>query len=223
MKKKVTVAVFYLMTYSCMNLSIQAQPKDVRIFCEQVKGNTYWLKIDVVRVQELIGGTDATNVYPDRKVYYRGTFGIRQTQSTSAEDFAEEVRMKTLPDKETKVRVWERGSRVVVHGAKARNKEVRIDITEAGKSKSRIRFKFPDKRDYTLANLEEMFKIAFAENKEELLGAEKTVLIELGMTVEEVIKVRGKPKTRVNLGNKTILTYDDLKLVFEDDSLKDVK
>ena len=68
-----------------------------------------------------------------------------------------------------------------------------------------------------------MFKIAFAENKEELLGAEKTVLIELGMTVEEVIKVRGKPKTRVNLGNKTILTYDDLKLVFEDDSLKDVK
>ena len=106
---------------------------------------------------------------------------------------------------------------------KAAKKEVRIDITEVGKSKSRIRFKFPDKNDYTIEKMREMFEIAFAENKAELRGSEETAQIDLGMTIEEVIKLLGKPKIRMNLGTKTVLTYDDLKLIFKDGKLKDVQ
>ncbi len=229
LRTKITAAAIFPVLFLCLSPPLYGQPKDVRIFCEQVKGNTYWLKIDVVRVQELIGGTDATNVYSDGTVYYRGTFGLRQTQSTSAEDFAEEVRLKAQtaveddPLAEMQVRVWERGSKVVIHGAKAAKKEVRIDITEVGKSKSRIRFKFPDKNDYTIEKMREMFEIAFAENKAELRGSEETAQIDLGMTIEEVIKLLGKPKIRMNLGTKTVLTYDDLKLIFKDGKLKDVQ
>ena len=59
--------------------------------------------------------------------------------------------------------------------------------------------------------------------KEELAGAETTVEIEMGMSVDDVIGVKGKPKSRVNLGAKTILVYDDLKLIFRDGQLVDVE
>ena len=55
--------------------SLEAQPRDVRMFCKEKQGKDYWLKIGVVRIQHTVGGIDATNVYPDDKVYYRAKFG----------------------------------------------------------------------------------------------------------------------------------------------------
>ena len=43
------------------------------------------------------------------------------------------------------------------------------------------------------------------------------------MSVEEVIALKGKPNTRVSLGKKTIMTYEDIKIIFVDDKLADVQ
>ncbi len=61
-----------------------------------------------------------------------------------------------------------------------------------------------------------------AESQADLSNVQ-TVSLELGMSVEKVIGLKGKPKTQVTIGRKTVLTYDDVKLVFEDDKLADVQ
>lgn len=58
--------------------------------------------------------------------------------------------------------------------------------------------------------------------------SEKKIELMLDMSIAEVKKLKGKPITRVNLGNTiirkglgntTVLSYDDVKLVFGDDKL----
>ena len=68
-----------------------------------------------------------------------------------------------------------------------------------------------------------MFEFTFADKKEDVPGFEKTVEIGLGMSVEEVVAIKGKPKSKINLGKKVILTYDDVKLIFEEDKLVDAQ
>ena len=75
--------------------------------------------------------------------------------------------------------------------------------------------------DLSVADMKSYFAIAFAENEEDLV--EKTVSVELGMSIEEALSIKGEPKSRVNLGKKTILTYDDIKLIFEDGVLTDAQ
>ena len=41
----------------------------------------------------------------------------------------------------------------------------------------------------------------------------------LDMSIEEVKELKGKPITQVNLDTTTVLSYDDLKLIFRDDKL----
>ena len=60
-----------------------------------------------------------------------------------------------------------------------------------------------------------------AESKEDL--AEKTTELMLGMSIEDVVQLKGNPLTRVNLGAKTILSYDDIKLIFQDGGLSDAQ
>jgi hypothetical protein len=209
-----------------------AQSSDVKRVCEEMEGENFWLKIGVIRIQHPIGGIDATNVYPGGKVYYRAKFGgFRQMQSTSSEDFAEEVRgvAETEADKNalglrSHVRHWERGSQVRIHKVRAKKKEVQVDITEDGGSKSRIRFKFDkDMELYNAETVREMFAFTFTDNEADLAGAEETVKIALGMSVEDLKKLKGKPNSEVDLGTKLILIYDDMKLIFEDSKLADVQ
>ena len=40
---------------------------------------------------------------------------------------------------------------------------------------------------------------------------------------EEVVAIKGKAKSKINLGEKVILTYDDVKLIFEEDKLVDAQ
>lgn len=209
--------------------NIPAQTNEVRKVCKEMEGRNFYLKISVVRIQHLIGGIDATNVYPGGKVYYRAKFGgLRQMQSTSAEDFAEEARVVAQKEADSglrsHVRHWERGSQVKIHNVSAKKREVRVDVTEDGGSKSRIRFKFDkDMELYDAKTVRELFAFTFTDNEADLAGAEETVKIELGMSVEDVVKLKGKPKSEVDLGTKTIFVYDDLKLIFMDGQLKDVQ
>ncbi len=76
---------------------------------------------------------------------------------------------------------------------------------------------------YTIPEVERLFNVAFAASEAELEGAEETVLLKMNMSIEEVIARKGKPKTRVELGSKTILAYDDLKLIFKDGKLVDAE
>ena len=209
-----------------------AQSSEVGKVCKEMSGGEFYLKIGVIRIQHVIGGIDATNVYPGDKVYYRAKFGgLRQIQSTSSEDFAEEVRVvaQALADKNdlglrSQVRHWERGSQVKIHKIRAKKKEIQVDITEDGGSKSRIRFKFDKDMDlYNEETVREMFSFTFAKDEAELKGADETIKITLGMSVEDVQKLKGKPKSEVDLGSKLVLIYDDMKLFFEEGKLSDVQ
>lgn len=205
---------------------LYAQPKDVKEFCKSIVDKTQWLRIGVVRIQHVVGGTDATNVYPNDRVSYRAKFGgLRQMQSSSAEDFAEEARIQAAKDKTglgSSIRHWEKGTKVTIHKIKAKKTEIQWDITEEGGSKSRLRFKFDkDVDSYNLGTVKKMYAFTFADSEEEL--GDPIIEIELGMSVEEVIALKGKPNTRVSLGKKTIMTYEDIKIIFVDDKLADVQ
>ena len=176
----------------------------------------------------VIGGKDATNVLPGPEMSYRATFGsMNQIQSSSAEEFAEEARLANQSAVgaggfSSTVRSYGRGTRVTILKYKINKTEIQIDVKEQGGSKAKIRFKFNnDPASYNPEVVEEMFLFLFAESEEDL--EEQTVEISLGMSVEAVIELKGKPKSRINLGSKIILTYDDMKIVFEDGKLSDVQ
>ena len=192
-------------------------------FCKSVKGKDFYLKIGVVSIKHLVGGTDATNVLPGPEVSYRGRLGgTRQIQSSDAEDFAEEARLEAANMEGVSVRHYKRGAKVMIEKSKVEKDEMEIHLKETGGSKTKVRFKF-DKHPnaYNPATVMEMFAFTFAESKEDL--AEKTIELMLGMSIEEVVQLKGNPLTRVNLGAKTILSYDDIKLIFQDGGLSDAQ
>ena len=192
-------------------------------FCKSVKGKDFYLKVGVVSIKHLIGGTDATNILPGPEASYRGTLGgTRQIQSSDAEDFAEEARLIAATMEDVSVRHYKRGTKVTIEKSKVEEDEMEIFLKETGGSKTKVRFKF-DKHPgaYNPATVMEMFAFTFAATKEEL--EEKTVELMLDMSIEEVIEVKGRPTSRINLGAKTMLTYDDVKLIFQDGRLSDAQ
>lgn len=192
-------------------------------FCKSVKGKDFYLKVGVVSIKHLIGGTDATNILPGPEASYRGTLGgTRQIQSSDAEDFAEEARLIAATMEDVSVRHYKRGTKVTIEKSKVEEDEMEIFLKETGGSKTKVRFKFDKQPDaYNPATVMEMFAFTFAATKEEL--EEKTVELMLGMSIEEVIEVKGRPTSRINLGAKTMLTYDDVKLIFQDGRLSDAQ
>jgi hypothetical protein len=210
--------------------SVDAKPDRTGIdaFLKAVKGQDYYLRMTVIRIKMILGGKDVTNVLPGPEMSYRAKFGgFNQIQSSSAEEFAEEARLANQNivnsgGLSSTVRSYGRGTRVTITKYRIRNSEIQIDIKEQGGSKTKIRFKFNNDPDsYSLATVEEMFAFLFAENAEDL--EEQVVEIELGMSIEDVIELKGNPKSRINLGAKTILTYEDMKIVFTDGKLSDVQ
>ncbi len=191
-------------------------------FCKSVKGKDFYLKVDVVSIKYLVGGTDATNILPGPEVSYRGSLGARQTQSSDAEDFAEEARLEAVNMEDVSVRHYKRGTKVTIEKSKVEEDEMEIYLKETGGSKTKVRFKFDKQPDaYNPATVMEMFAFTFAESKEDL--AQKTIDLVRGMSIEKVVQLKGHPLTRVDLGGITVLSYDDIKLVFQDGFLWDVR
>jgi len=202
---------------------VSVQTEEVKDYCKNLKGRIFWLKIGVVEVKNLFRGVDATNVLPDGEVSYRASINIHQTQSQDPEDFAEEARIILAKKDElgvSAVRVLKKGTKVRIKDVKVNKREVKIELDKTSGSRHAIRLKFKDKY-YTLEEFKNQFRIAFAEEESELEGAEKTINIDLGLSIEEVVKIRGKPKSRINLGSKTVITYEDMKLIFKDGKLVD--
>ena len=53
--------------------------------------------------------------------------------------------------------------------------------------------------------------------------AHQTDVVRQGVTTDEVTKIMGLSDTRIELGPRTILVYDDLRLVFDADALADAQ
>ena len=184
-------------------------------FCKSVKGKDFYLKIDVVSTERPREGTDATNIFPGPEVSYRWTFDGRRIQASDAEDFAEEARLES-------VRHYRRGTKVTIEKSAVKKDKMEIHLKETGGSKTKVRFKFDkDLEAYNPATVMEMFAFTFAESREDI--EKKTIELIPGMSIEEVVQLKGNPLTKVTLGAKTILSYDDIKLIFQDGSLSDAQ
>ena len=188
-------------------------------------GKSAYLRFDVIRVQYMLGGKDATNLLPDGHVRYRLKTGLRAAESTSTDEFTKDIQ-RTLDKSDTpgQVRVVGRGSKVTISSIQAHDDEVELEVRDSGGSKNVIRFKYDkDKASYTPDNVRKLLATSFAETEAEAKADQPTATITLGMSVEEVIAIKGPPQTRVDLGPKAILTYADLKLIFAEGKLSDVQ
>jgi hypothetical protein len=201
--------------------SVSGQAAELKTHCQTLVGQSFFLRVDVIRIESTIGGKDVTNVHPDGRVYYRGKVGnignFKAKESDNADDFAADARS----DRGGQVRVYRKGSPITVHEVEVEDEEVNVGITVQSGSKTRISFKL--KKGYSAADFDAVFAAAFAKEESELAGATNTVNISLGMSTAEITKLKGKPNTRVDLGSKTMLNYADMKLVFENDRLVDVQ
>lgn len=205
--------------------SVQGQPADVASHVAALKGETFWIRIAFVEVNDGIRGIDAANVLENGEVSYRATLGgFRQSQSQSAEDFAEEVRNIITRDDLAgwSVRVIQRGAKVRIRRAEAKEKEVYIELDKLSGARHAVRLKV-NRDNYTIAEVERLFNVAFTASETELAGPDVTVLLTLNMSIEEVIAQKGNPGTRVELGDKTVLAYGDVKLIFGDGKLVDAE
>lgn len=197
---------------------------EVVALAKSLGGKAYWLRIGVVRLQwEMGGGTDAANVYRDGTVKYEARFGgIRKVESTSFDQFlADAERVIHQGGKSMTVKAMHSGAGVTIATAKAEGDQMVIEFQDASKSKQKVTFKFGD-GPYGVEDVNRLLKVCFADSEAEAKGT-ATVTLALGMSIEEVVAAKGAPKTRVELGAKTILTYPDMKLVFENGKLVDVQ
>jgi hypothetical protein len=113
-----------------------------------------------------------------------------------------------------------RGTKVSIDEINLSNDDIKIEIKEGEKGKkTALRLKF-EKKEYTMAEVRRLYAAAFADSEG---GVVETVNIELGMTPEQVIAAKGQPLSRTNLGPKIILTYKDMKMIFQDGKLVDVQ
>ena len=188
-----TLLVFLSMTFASIQFA-QAQPADVASHVAALEGRTFWLKIAFVEVNDGIRGVDAANVLENGEVSYRATIGgFRQSQSQSAEDFAEEARNIITRDDLAgwSVRVIQRGAKAVIRKAEAREKEVYIELDKLSGARHAVRLKV-NRDNYTIAEVDRLFDIAFATSEPELEGYEVTVLLKMDMSIDEVIARKGR-------------------------------
>ena len=173
--------------------------------------------------------TDATNVFPDGRVYHQGTIsrGV-QISAQTPNEFTDEARRKLGFDKEQNaatILTMEKGARIYVHGVEFNKKQVKVKLTLKGSWYSTIRTTIRLKlaEGYTMDDVQESFDIAFAREEFEIKHAEETDEIRAGMSTDQVTRIFGYADRKIILGEKTLLVYDNLILVFENDKLTDVE
>ena len=208
--------------------------EEIRQFGTAVKGKEYFLRCTILRVSargRFSAGkaTDPTNVFPDGNVYYQGTIeGGVQINTQDPGEFTEEARRKLLAAENNRAAVvsLDRGSLIVIHDFEVEDDEIRVQITLPGsyysEVKSTVRFKMFDDVD-SLEHFERMFYVAFAQEEYEVKRGNASKVIDGGMGTEELTKLLGHPDYIVNLSQKTVLVYGNLRYVFNDNKLVDLE
>jgi hypothetical protein len=75
----------------------------------------------------------------------------------------------------------------------------------------------------SLDHFERMFDVAFAKEEFEVKRVNATAVIDGGITTDELVRLLGLADYRVNLDQKTVLVYGDLRYIFTDDRLVDLE
>ena len=200
----------------------------IMAWADSLTGQERWLKIVVLKLEDSGNSKDPTNIDMKGHVYYRAAIAgqvTSVTQTTTVEDFEEAARVKY--DMEVKKgthagHTWKyaRGTKVRIEEIDLSNEDIKIEIKEGEKGKkTALRLKF-EKKEYTRDEVQRLYAAAFADSEG---GVVETVNIELGMTPEQVIAAKGQPISRTSLGPKVILTYKDMKMIFQDGKLVDVQ
>ena len=221
-------AISLTLIFVAMTEKVQAADFKVKAWCDQIAGNEYWLKTDVIRVQGSYKATDATNVFPDGRVYHQGTIskGVQISAQTPGE-FTDEARRKLGFDKEQNaatILTMNRGARIYIHEVEPSKKQVKVKLTLKGswysKIRTTIRLKFAE--GYTVDDVKRSFDVAFASEEYEIKHADKTDEVNAGMSTDQVTKILGYADKKIVLVDKTLLVYNSVVLVFKDDKLSDV-
>ncbi len=200
----------------------------IMAWADSLKGQERWLKVDVLKLVDSGNSKDPTNIDMKGHVYYRAAIAgevTSVTQTTTIEDFEEAARVMydraaIKGDKPGHTWKYVRGTKVRIDEIDLSNEDIKIEIKEGEKGKkTALRLKF-EKKEYTRDEVQRLYAAAFADSES---GVVETVNIELGMTPEQVIAAKGQPISRTNLGPKVILTYKDMKMIFQDGKLVDVQ
>jgi len=202
-----------------------------RAFAKKLMGQKKWLKIDAPMIREntQYGGAGAAYIFPDDKIYYKLQYYLGRKewayQTESIAELENEVRHRLL---NYSTEVWSRGTQVTITAInfvekwKKSDYHAQIIITNFKGDKNSVKIVF-DFNGNNVEKFQRAISIAFANNENELQNTGQTAKLSLGMSIDDVIKMKGEPKTRADLGAKTVLTYDDVKIVFQDGKLVDVQ
>ena len=208
------------------------QSEEVKKYLSKsITGTQGYLKAPVIRIEHgnpFLGAEDATNVI-DGHVRYKARIpgaGLfeNDAESTDALQFRQQalITIKSRDekgDRRSTVRFFDRGTTFRIHKThwKKKGKEIWIAVTFSSGTKSRIRFYF-DEANYTSQEVWNALQVIISRTP-----IDATAKIIEGMTVEEVVAVKGKATSQITIGSKTVLTYDDVKLIFRNGTLADVE
>lgn len=208
------------------------QSDEVKMYISRtVVGNKGYLKAPVIRIEHgnpFLGAEDATNVI-DGHVRYKATIpgaGLFENDAESTDPLQFRQQAETTiksrdkkNDRRSTVRFFDRGTPFRIHKThfKSKGKVIWTDVTFSSGTKSRIRFYFDDSV-YTVEEVEDALAVIISPTPIDAVAK-----ITEGMTIDQVMAVKGKPKSEISIGSKTVLTYDDVKLIFRDGKLADVE
>ena len=182
---------------------------------KNLKGAEKWLKIDVIKA-----GENVTYIGADSQAYYHlpNKFSLRRSpRYATAEDFLAEYRQQP---RSYQIDHWPAGTKVIIHKVEIWETFVELGLTNAGGNKSVITLNF-GRRDFAPTDIRGLLRRVLADSAN--WRQEKMVTLELGMTMDEVIRAKGQPKTRAAMGEKIVLVYADVKITFQDGKLVDVQ
>ena len=229
MFKQTTYLLTFLMS---MGGYARSQSDEVKKYVSKsIVGTQGYLRAPVIRIEHgnpFLGAEDATNVI-DGHVRYKARIpgaGLfeNDAESTDPLQFRQQAESTIKSrdnrnDRRSTVRFFDRGTPFKSHKThiKKKGKEIWTDVTFSSGTKSRIRFYF-DSANYVSQDVWNAFQVIISPTP-----IDATVQITEGMSVDQVIAAKGKPKSQISIGSKMILTYDDVKLIFRHGKLADVE
>ena len=188
-----------------------------KAFADSLKGQTKYLRIEAIKYfTDGLTRSDVTFIDSSGAAYYRVGDGKAGRWNT-ADDFVAEMRSDR---RKSSILRWPIGAKVVIHKVELKEKSVDIGLTNLDANKTEIHLNF-ERFGYRARDIKRLLAVALADREADLQAT--PVKLEIGMTIDEVIKIKGQPKTRAELGEKVILTYADVKVIFLNGKLSDVQ
>lgn len=220
----------FTIAFSDTNWSDDSTP---RAFAKKIIGQKKWLRLDVINIQGNRDTTDegTVHIFPNGKIYHKVHYYSYTSdlpvsyQTESIIELENEVRQRF---RNVTTEIWSRGTQVTIYAVyfvakwKKSDYHAQIGITNFRGDKTTINVVF-DFNGNIVEQFQRAFAIAFADSESELHETGQAVKLSLGMSIDDVIKMKGQPKTRADLGAKTVFTYDDVKVIFQDGKLVDVQ